>query len=152
RAESRSARSSSVLGGRGVAIRWICEARDDKTRGMSASSAARDDEPKRASKISVVVPVYRSQQSLAELVSSLVDLPGAMQRPFEIVLVDDCSPDNSWRELVRLREQFGKVVRPARLLTNSGQHNAILCGFSLVTGDVVVTMDDDLQNPPDQVP
>jgi dolichol-phosphate mannosyltransferase/undecaprenyl-phosphate 4-deoxy-4-formamido-L-arabinose transferase len=119
---------------------------------MSASAAVRDDEPKRTSKISVVVPVYRSEQSLAELVSGLVDVLGAMERPFEIVLVDDCSPDNSWRELVRLREKFGKVVRPARLLTNSGQHNAILCGFSLVTGDVVVTMDDDLQNPPDQVP
>ncbi|HEV7558543.1 MAG TPA: glycosyltransferase, partial [Kofleriaceae bacterium] len=99
-----------------------------------------------------MVPVYRSEQSLAALVTGLVDVLTAMERPFEIVLVDDCSPDNSWRELVRLREQFGKVVRPARLLTNSGQHNAILCGFSLVTGDVVVTMDDDLQNPPDQVP
>jgi glycosyltransferase involved in cell wall biosynthesis len=118
---------------------------------MSASAAGGTDEPKR-SKISIVVPVYRSEASLAELVGGLVEVLGTMDRPFEIVLVDDCSPDDSWRELMRLREKFGKVVRPARLLTNSGQHNAILCGFSLVTGDVVVTMDDDLQNPPDQVP
>jgi len=93
---------------------------------MSASLAEREVEPKRSSKISVVVPVYRSEQSLSALVTGLVDVLTAMERPFEIVLVDDCSPDDSWRELVRLREQFGKVVRPARLLTNSGQHNAIL--------------------------
>jgi polyisoprenyl-phosphate glycosyltransferase len=103
-------------------------------------------------KISVVIPVYRSEQSLDLLVTRLVDVLRGLNRPFELLLIDDGSPDNSWRELLRLKKQFGAELRPARLLTNSGQHNAILCGFSLVSGDVVVTMDDDLQNPPEDLP
>jgi polyisoprenyl-phosphate glycosyltransferase len=117
---------------------------------MQAASAPGDSPS--LGKISVVIPVYRSEQSLEPLVTSLVAVLGATGRPFELVMVDDCSPDGSWRELMRLREQFGKLMRPVRLLTNSGQHSAILSGFSLVTGDVVITMDDDLQNPPDQIP
>jgi glycosyltransferase involved in cell wall biosynthesis len=115
---------------------------DDETQGPRA----------RHGKISIVVPVYRSEQSLEMLVTRTVDVLTALGRPFELVLVDDCSPDHSWRELQRLKQRFGGVLRLARLLTNSGQHNAILCGFSLVTGDVIVTMDDDLQNPPEEVP
>jgi polyisoprenyl-phosphate glycosyltransferase len=118
--------------------------------GLAEELAQETKRPR--SMISVVIPVYRSQESLDQLVTQLVTVLRGLGRPFELVLVDDCSPDNSWKELVRLKEKFGAVVRPARLLVNSGQHNAILCGFSLATGDVVVTMDDDLQNPPDELP
>ncbi|NLN75951.1 MAG: glycosyltransferase family 2 protein [Armatimonadetes bacterium] len=103
-------------------------------------------------KISVVIPVYRSEDSLPILVPELVDVLGNLNRDFEIVLVDDCSPDNSWAVMKDLKGKYDKHLKIVHLLKNSGQHNAILCGFSLVTGDIVVTMDDDLQNPPSEVP
>ena len=106
----------------------------------------------RKGKISVVIPVYCSQESLEILVSRLVDVLGGMARDYEIILVDDCSPDNSWEVLKRLKQGHEKVLKIVRLQVNSGQHDAILCGFSMVTGDVVITMDDDLQNPPEEIP
>jgi glycosyltransferase involved in cell wall biosynthesis len=103
-------------------------------------------------KISAVIPVYRSEQSLRTLVSRLVAVLRGMGGDFEIVLVDDASPDDSWKVLKELKEEYGNVLKIARLLANRGQHNAILCGLSLSTGDYVVTMDDDLQNPPEEIP
>jgi len=104
------------------------------------------------SKISVVIPVYRSEQSLGILVPRLIAVFQKIQRELEIILVDDASPDNSWAVLRQLKDEHGKTLKIARLLTNRGQHNAILCGFSLCTADYVVTMDDDLQNPPEEIP
>jgi glycosyltransferase involved in cell wall biosynthesis len=102
--------------------------------------------------ISIVVPVYRSSRSLPELVGRLIHTLDPLGRPYELVLVDDCSPDDSWAVLERLRARHGARVKIASLARNRGQHNALLCGFSIANGDVVVTMDDDLQNPPEEVP
>ena len=102
--------------------------------------------------VSIVIPVYRSENSLEELVDRLLQVSRDLGREFEIILVDDRSPDGSWETLKKLKAQHGKAVRIARLLKNSGQHNALLCGFYLTTGDIIVTMDDDLQNPPEEVP
>jgi polyisoprenyl-phosphate glycosyltransferase len=101
-------------------------------------------------KISVVIPVYRSRDSLAILLERLEGELRAIGRPFEVVLVDDCSPDDTWAVLRNLKEgrPWLKIVRLAR---NSGQHNAILCGFTIADGEIVVTMDDDLQNPPEEI-
>ena len=104
------------------------------------------------SSISVVVPVYRSSRSLPELIDRLIRVLEPMNRPYELVLVDDCSPDDSWAVLERLRDRHGERLKIASLTRNQGQHNAVLCGFSLASGDVVVTMDDDLQNPPEELP
>jgi polyisoprenyl-phosphate glycosyltransferase len=102
-------------------------------------------------KVSVAIPVYKSTKTLQPLVSRLITAIEGMGHSAEIVCVDDHSPDDSWRTLTEL-----KAVHPqlkiARLAKNSGQHNAVLCAFTLVTGDVVVTMDDDLQHPPEEVP
>jgi glycosyltransferase involved in cell wall biosynthesis len=108
--------------------------------------------PNKGSKVSVVIPVYKSEQSLGILVPRLIAVFQNMGREPEIVLVDDASPDNSWTVLKQLKNQHGKTLKIARLLTNRGQHNAILCGLSLSTADQVVTMDDDLQNPPEEIP
>lgn len=101
--------------------------------------------------ISIVIPAYMSSRSLPILIHGVEDVLRGIGRPFEIVVVDDCSKDDTWDVLLRL-----KVDRPhlkiCRLLKNSGQHNALLCGFTLAKGEVIVTMDDDLQNPPDQLP
>jgi glycosyltransferase involved in cell wall biosynthesis len=75
------------------------------------------------------------------------------KRIFEVIFVDDCSPDNSWQTLQTIKVKYSNAqVKIVRLLKNSGQHNAILCGLTLAQGDIVVTMDDDLQNPPEEIP
>lgn len=104
------------------------------------------------STVSIVIPVYRSEASLQILVRRILDVFAARPERPEIVLVDDVSPDGSWDVLKELKAAHPDDLKIARLLRNSGQHNAILCGFSLATGDIVVTMDDDLQNPPEEIP
>ncbi len=103
------------------------------------------------SKISVVIPAYRSGNSLPELVARLERVLAQSARDFEIIIIDDCSPDNTWRILKELKSVHPKL-KICRLLRNSGQHNAIICGFSVAQGDVIITMDDDLQNPPEEIP
>jgi len=101
--------------------------------------------------ISIVIPAYKSRESLPLLVQRLeavLDQPG---QSFEIIIVDDASPDDTWEIAKRIKEQCPRV-KIVRLLRNSGQHNALLCGFSIARGTIVVTMDDDLQNPPEEVP
>ena len=108
--------------------------------------------PQSSSKISIVVPVYKSSASLEIIVTRLHIILKQMNRDYEIILVDDCSPDYSWDVLKNLKKQYSKTLKIAKLLVNSGQHNAILCGLYLSTGVIVVTMDDDLQNPPEEIP
>lgn len=103
-------------------------------------------------KISVVIPVYGASQSLEILINQLHQVLKQMEDDYEIILVDDCSTDDSWLVLKTLKQHYGKSLKLARLLVNSGQHNTILCGLSLSTGEIVITMDDDLQNPPDEIP
>ncbi len=104
------------------------------------------------SKISVVIPVYRSAESLEILINRLHQVLPEMGRDFEIICVDDRSPDDTWTVLTHLKHTRPNTLKIARLLVNTGQHTAILCGFSFATGDIVVTMDDDLQNPPEEIP
>lgn len=100
--------------------------------------------------ISVVIPVFNAEPSLEELVARLNATLQPTGRSYEIVMVDDASTDGSWSVLCRLKEQHPDRLRVARLMRNQGQHNAVLCGLSLASGAVVVTMDDDLQNPPEE--
>jgi len=101
--------------------------------------------------ISVVIPAYRSRDSLPILVKRLETVLERPEQDFEIIIVDDCSPDDTWEILKALKKNCPRL-KIVRLLRNSGQHNAILCGFSIAKGDVIVTMDDDLQNPPEDIP
>ena len=102
--------------------------------------------------ISIVIPVYNSARCLEELTqrleTTLTDLGGN----YELIFVDDGSADDSWQELRRLAASRDSRMKVARSAVNRGQHNAILCGFSLAGGDVVVTLDDDLQHPPEEIP
>lgn len=105
--------------------------------------------------VSIVIPVYRGEKALPELVERLEKTLQETTRSFEVIFVDDRSPDKSWRVLKTLKAEKSVArgwMRLVRLLKNAGQHNALLCGLSRATGDIVITMDDDLQHPPEELP
>ncbi len=102
-------------------------------------------------RISVVIPVYRSEAILPELVHRLHSVLCASAENFELVLVNDCSPDHSWDVISFLARQYS-WIRPINLMRNYGQHNALLCGIRAARNLVIVTMDDDLQHPPEEIP
>jgi glycosyltransferase involved in cell wall biosynthesis len=100
--------------------------------------------------LSVVVPVYRSESILPDLAARLSQvLPGLAQR-YELILVNDCSPDHSWEQISKLRRQYPWILG-VNLMRNYGQHNALLCGLRSAKYELIVTMDDDLQHPPEEI-
>jgi len=103
------------------------------------------------SDISVVIPVYRSESILPELVRRLEPVLHTSADNFELILVNDCSPDRSWDVIVGLARAHS-WIRPINLMRNYGQHNALLCGIRAAQYPVIVTMDDDLQHPPEEIP
>ena len=110
-------------------------------------------DPKRATtpSISVIVPVYNSEATLPELVKRLKPVLDAAAREYELVLVNDGSSDRSWEVIQQLSEQ-NVWVRGIKLMRNYGQHNALLCGIRAARHEILVTMDDDLQHPPEELP
>lgn len=101
-------------------------------------------------KYSVVIPVYNSEKSVGDTVSQVREFFLSTQREFQIVLVNDGSSDASGVIIAELAREFPEVTAVS-LLKNYGQHNANLCGFREADGDYVITMDDDLQNPPSEI-
>jgi undecaprenyl-phosphate 4-deoxy-4-formamido-L-arabinose transferase len=95
--------------------------------------------------------VYNAAASLDILIGRVADVLGPTGQPFEVVLVNDGSRDDSWRIIERLAAERPWIVG-IDFLRNFGQHNALLCGVRAARYDVVVTMDDDLQNPPEAIP
>jgi polyisoprenyl-phosphate glycosyltransferase len=102
--------------------------------------------------LSVVVPVYRSRETLKPLTSRICSALEGRGWEFEIVLVDDGSPDDSWNTIQCVQREIPGRVVAVQLMRNYGQHNAIMCGFRHARGRFVVTMDDDLQNSPEEIP
>lgn len=100
---------------------------------------------------SIVIPVYRSSTTLPELLKRLQQQLSALNENYEIILVEDCGGDNSWHVLESLLQQY-ENIQLVQLSRNYGQHNALMCGFSFCRGNIVITMDDDLQNPPEEIP
>lgn len=113
----------------------------------------RSDQPRLENMIdlSVVIPVYRSQATLPELHRRLVAALEPMVPTFEILLVEDCGGDDSWRVINEIAAADPRV-RGIKLARNFGQHNALLCGIRAAKGDLIITIDDDLQNPPEEIP
>ena len=105
----------------------------------------------KSSEYSVVVPVYNSEDSLYELCQRISQVFNGIGRTYEIILVDDSSADNSWQIMKELKKK-DKNIKIIQLMKNFGQHNAVICGFHHVTGKYVITIDDDLQNPPEEIP
>lgn len=101
---------------------------------------------------SVVVPVFNSQHTLESLYDRIRKVfDETLREDFELILVDDSSRDNSFEVMtsLRRRDRRVKIIQMAR---NFGQHPALLCGFAHARGDFIITMDDDLQHPPEEIP
>jgi glycosyltransferase involved in cell wall biosynthesis len=109
------------------------------------------DEPGPLPGLSVVVPVYRSEAILPELLRRLENALPAIASNYELVLVNDSSPDGSWNVICQLASRY-PWMRAINLMRNYGQHNAVLCGIRAAQYGVIVTMDDDLQHPPEEIP
>jgi len=100
--------------------------------------------------ISIVIPVYNSEQILPELMARLAQVVTVLGEACEVIFVNDGSRDRSWEAICKLGQEY-PWVRGINLMRNYGQHNALLCGIRAARYDVIITMDDDLQNPPEEI-
>ena len=118
-----------------------------------SSPAVQNPTPLSSASVSILIPVYKNDGGLDELVKRIgTSMANSVYAGnFELILVDDCSPDNSWEVIQRLAKEHA-FVQGATLSRNFGQHNAIMAGLNLVSGQYVVLMDDDLQHPPEAIP
>lgn len=101
--------------------------------------------------LSVVVPVYRGEELVEPLIERLGKSLPLFAQNYEVILVNDGSPDNSWDVIEQLSRKY-EWVKGIRLMRNYGQHNATLCGVRAAHYEVTVTMDQDLQHPPEEIP
>lgn len=103
------------------------------------------------SNLSIIIPVFNSEGSIKEVVERIVDVMESEQFSYEIILIDDASEDTSWEKILELGKDNKNIIG-LQLLKNSGQHSANLCGFRHSKNEIIITMDDDLQNPPEEIP
>lgn len=101
--------------------------------------------------ISVVIPVYNSEDSLAILIRRIEPVLISLTSKYELIFVNDGSKDNSWKRINELSELHPWVVG-VDLMRNYGQHNALLCGIRIARNEIIITIDDDLQHPPEEIP
>jgi len=102
-------------------------------------------------KYSIVVPVFNSSSTINELVEQIITNVKHLNKTFELILVDDCSSDNSWEVMKTLKEKH-EELKLIRLGNNFGQFAATFCGVEHALADIVITIDDDLQYPPSEIP
>ncbi len=101
--------------------------------------------------LSVIIPVYNSDQALHELILRLHEVLKRLGHDYEVIFVNDGSIDKSWNAIRDLVNKFS-WIHGINLMRNFGQHNALLCGIRAAKYDIIITMDDDLQHPPEEIP
>ena len=101
--------------------------------------------------VSVIVPVYNEEESLPTLFERLLPVMDALDRPYELIFINDGSRDASLPLLLQAHKRRPDVVKVLDLNGNFGQHMAIMAGFKAAGGDIIITMDADLQNPPEEI-
>jgi undecaprenyl-phosphate 4-deoxy-4-formamido-L-arabinose transferase len=102
-------------------------------------------------RLSVVIPVYKAEEYLGDLYSRLKAVLVNLTDDFEVILVEDYGGDRSW-DIIKELSRMDQRVKGIQLSRNFGQHNALLCGIRAAQGELIVTMDDDLQHPPEEIP
>lgn len=100
---------------------------------------------------SIVIPVFNGAKTLIELYQRIDAVFREINCFYEMILVEDGGGDDSWSIMKRLRKDHPHV-KIIQMTRNFGQHNALICGFSFAKGEYVITLDDDLQNPPEEIP
>ncbi len=100
---------------------------------------------------SIIVPVFNSEETLEELYSRLSKVFIEIGNTYEVIFVEDGGSDNSWDVISKLKKDFPDNVVAIKLSKNFGQHNATMCGFTFARGEKIITIDDDLQNPPEEI-
>ncbi|MBE0584112.1 MAG: glycosyltransferase family 2 protein, partial [Desulfofustis sp.] len=100
----------------------------------------------------VVVPVYNGQDTIVPLFAEMEAVFTGMNETFTVVFVCDGARDSSWEIIESLHKQHPSIVKGVRLTRNFGQHNAIICGFEFAEGNYIITMDEDLQHNPRDIP
>jgi polyisoprenyl-phosphate glycosyltransferase len=101
---------------------------------------------------SIIIPVFNGADSLEELFQRIGKVMHGTGKSYEVIFVDDHSRDASWNTLVKIQKTNPAIVTAIRLARNFGQHNATVCGVANCRGNYILTMDDDLQNPPEEIP
>lgn len=102
-------------------------------------------------KLSFIIPVYHGEHTVKLLFDGIYKVCTEGNYKFEVILVWDCGPDNSWERILQLKHEYPEVLKAIRLSRNFGQHNAIICGFANAGGDFLITLDEDLQHNPDDI-
>ncbi len=102
--------------------------------------------------ISVVIPLYNEEESISELYSWIERVMLENHFTYEVIFISDGSTDNSWPTICVLKEKKGDCVHGIKFRRNYGKSPALFCGFAKAQGDVVITMDADLQDSPDEIP
>ncbi len=102
-------------------------------------------------RISIVIPVYNSEAIIPDLISRIRAVMPDIASSYEIILVNDGSHDRSWDVIAKIAKDHN-MVHAINLMRNYGQHNALLCGIRAAHNEIIITMDDDLQHPPEEIP
>lgn len=102
--------------------------------------------------ISIVIPVYNEEGNLEKLFNSLTKTMDSLKKTYEIIFTNDGSKDSSIKILEELQKRRPEIIRVVDFMGNFGQHMAIMAGFEISQGEIIVTLDADLQNPPEEIP
>ena len=100
--------------------------------------------------ITIIIPVFNSEKTIFDLVSNIFDSL-KLDYKFEVILINDCSSDNSDIECLKLYDKYKGKIKYYKLAKNVGEHNAVMAGLNYAMGDWIVIMDDDFQNPVSEV-
>ena len=114
-------------------------------------AASGECSPRLLPSVSIVVPVFNSELTLRALIERLEPVLRTVADTFEVILVNDGSRDQSWLVAAELARAHS-FVRAMNLMRNYGQHNALLAGIRCARNEIIITLDDDLQNPPEEIP
>ncbi len=102
--------------------------------------------------ISVIVPVYNAEKTIREVAERIVSVMTNNSLAYELILVDDGSKDKSWEKILDLKKKYPDRITGIQLSRNFGQHNATLCGIQFSNNKLIITIDDDLQSLPEEIP
>ena len=101
--------------------------------------------------LSFIIPVYHGEATIAPLFEKIKETCEKYAYTYEVLFIWDCGPDESWQQIQLLKNKKPDQIKAIHLSRNFGQHNAIICGFEHASGDLIVTMDEDLQHDPSEI-